>query len=153
MADFPAFGTANRAAPLFQKEFFPNIQFEVNVFSYSNFPKTATIKISIVNLKLDVVTATLNRIFSYALESVGNEMNSSVRGEDVISPPVIHFEIDLSKSVTQGFEPGGVTPAIKTVKTANIEILVDNLPTSLLGDTLTRIKAYMSAAITSDLNP
>ena len=158
MADFPAFGGAQRAAPLFQKELFPNIEFETNVSSPFNSPKTVVVRISIVNLKTDLVASTLNRIFSYSLESATNELTASSLLIETGVTGDIHFEIDISKATSQGFttptSPGGIsTPTYTTIKTANIDILIDNLQVPLLASTFERIKAYMSAAVANDLNP
>jgi hypothetical protein len=158
MADFPAFGGAQRATPLFQKELFPNIEFETNVSNPPNSPKTVVVRISIVNLKTDLVANTLNRIFSYSLESATNELTTSSIQVETGAAADIHFEIDISKATSQGLTapttPGGVsTPTYTTIKTANIDILIENLQVPLLASTFERIKTYMSAAVANDLNP
>ncbi|MBW4568038.1 MAG: hypothetical protein KME31_08445 [Tolypothrix carrinoi HA7290-LM1] len=158
MADFPTFGAANRAAPLFQKEIFPNIQLETNVSSPPSSPKTVVVRISIVNLKTDLVASTLDRLFAYTLESANNELTTSSVPVTSTEAANIHFEIDVARATSQGYiagsTPGSVsTPTYTTVKTANIDILIENLQVTLLVSTLQRIKAYMSAAVSADLNP
>ncbi|NEU76944.1 hypothetical protein PI95_031725 [Hassallia byssoidea VB512170] len=162
MSNFPSFGNANRAAPLFQKEIFPNIQFATNINSSPNSPKTVIVAISMTNLRTESVNSTLERLFNYAVESANNEMNSSttiLASDNVL--PTIHFEIDISKATSQGGNlvvdsaGGHVSGAVTytTVKTANIDILIENLQITLLASTLQRIKTYMATAVSADLNP
>jgi hypothetical protein len=158
MADFPTFGGAQRAAPLFQRVLFPNIEFETNVSSPPNSPKTVNVKISIVNLKTDLVTATLDRLFAYSLQSASNELTTSSMPIEIGAMADIHFQIDISKaegqSAVQPTTPGGLGSIITTiVKTANIDILIENLQVPLLASTLERIKTYMSSSVANDLNP
>jgi hypothetical protein len=158
MADFPTFGSANRAAPQFQKEQFPNIEFETNVSSPPNSPKTVVVKISIVNLNTNFVTATLDRIFNYSLETASNELTTSSIAIESGATADVHFSIDITKATSQGFTtpttPGGIsTPTYTTVKTANIDILIENLQVPSLSSTFERIRTYMSAAVANDLNP
>jgi hypothetical protein len=93
MANFPSFGNANRQAPFNQKDLYPNIQLETNVNHSGNSPKTATGKISIANLKAELVAGTLERIFNYSLENINNDLNPITNNLETIpySPPVIHF--------------------------------------------------------------
>lgn len=158
MADFPSFGNANRDAPLFQKELFPDIETEINVSSPPNSPKTVVVRISIVNLKTDLVANTLDRLFAYSLESASNELTTSSIQVETGAAADIHFEIDISKATSQGFTPpttpgGNSTPFFTTIKTARISILIENLQVPLLSGTLERIKAYMTASVANDLNP
>ncbi len=158
MAEFPAFGGAQRAAPLFQKELFPNVEFEINVSSPPNSPKTVVVKISIVNLKTDLVASTLNRIFNYSLETATNELTTSSLQVEAGASADIHFEIDISKATSTDFTPptapGGIgTSAYTTIKTANIDILIENLQVPSLASTFEKIKAYMTASVVNDLNP
>lgn len=160
MANFPSFGNANRQASLFEKPSYPNIQFAANVNHSGNSPKTATIKISIINLKTELVASTLERIFNYSLENINNDLNPITNNLETIpySPPVIHFEINISKATGQSVAPpstlGGLPTTVLTItRTANIDILIDNLQTSLLTATLQRIKSYMAMTVNTDMNP
>jgi hypothetical protein len=157
MADFPAFGGAQRAAPLFQKVLFPNIEFQANVSSPPSSPKTVNVKISIVNLKTDLVAATLDRLFVYALASATEELTTSSLPIETSAMADIHFQIDISKaegqSVVAPTSPGGLGSVVTIItKTANIDILIENLQVPLLASTFERIKTYMSAAVANDLN-
>jgi len=158
MADFPAFGMANRDAPLFQKELFPDIEIQTNVVSPPNSPKTVTARISIVNLKSNLVAATLNRLFSYSLATANNELTASSIPVSTTELADIHFEININKAISQTLTPastpGGLaTQSTTTVITVNMDILIENLQITSLETTFERIKAYMSAAVASDLNP
>ncbi|MGI8502040.1 MAG: hypothetical protein ACR2LR_13015 [Hassallia sp.] len=156
MADFPTFGNAQRSAPLFQKELFPNIEFETNVSSPPSSPKTVIVRVSIVNLKTDFVASTLDRIFHYSLETSTNELTTSSIQVETGTAADIHFQIDIAKATSQGFSApiGGVsTPIYTTIKIANIDILIENLQVPSLASTLERIKAYMVNAVANDLNP
>jgi hypothetical protein len=158
MANFPSFGNSQRSAPLFQKELFPNIEFQVDVSSPPNFPKTVNVRISIVNLKTDFVTSTLDRLFSYSLESANNELTTSSLPIETREIANIHFQIDISKatslSLTTPTTPGGLSTSIyTTIRTANIDILIENLQVPSLESTFQRIKLYMTNAVFVDLNP
>ncbi len=158
MSDFLAFGGAQRDAPLFQKELFPNIEVETNVSSPPNSPKTVVVRVSIVNLKTDLVAGTLDRLFAYSLASATNELTTSSIQVETGAAADIHFEINISKATTQGFAtpttPGGIsTSTYTTIKTANIDILIENLQVPSLASTFERIKAYMTASVANDLNP
>jgi hypothetical protein len=64
----------------------------------------------------------------------------------------------LTLATSQGFTtpsiPGGIsTPVYTITKTANIDILIENLQVPSLTSTFERIKTYMSAAVATDLNP
>ncbi|MCV3216035.1 hypothetical protein OGM63_21405 [Plectonema radiosum NIES-515] len=152
MADFPSFGNANRGAPPTQRDNAPNIQFAVNVNNHANSLKTAVIGISITNLKTELVVTTLERIFAYTLESANNDLNLSPTLEEIVVP-TIHFEVDINKTLTQGLDSSNHLPVHTTLKTANIDILIENLAISLLASALQRIKTYMAAAVAADLNP
>jgi hypothetical protein len=158
MADFPVFGSGNRTAPYFQKEQFPNIELETNVSSPPNSPKTVVVKISIVNLSTNLVTATLDRIFQYSWETASNELTVASIAVETGTAADMHFSIDITKATSQSFTtpsiPGGISTPIYTItKTANIDILIENLQVPSLASTFERIKAYMSAAVANDLNP
>lgn len=162
MAEFPSFNNAVREAPLFQKALFSNIQFATNINSSPSSPKTIVVAISITNLKTDLVFSTLERIFSYATETTNNELNSSTTvldSENML--PTVRFEIDISKAVSQGGNlvvdsmGNRISGEISytTLRTANIDVLIENLQITLLAATLQRIKTYMASAILADLNP
>lgn len=159
MADFPSFGNANREAPLFQKELFPDIRFASNVVESTNSSKSVNMGLSIVNLKTDLVNSTLSRIFTHALDSANQDLILyRIEKDSTILIPTVQFEIDISKATSQGTiggtTPGSVsTPIYTTVKTANIDILIENLQLSLFSATLQRIKNYMISAVSADLNP
>jgi hypothetical protein len=159
MTDFPSFGNANREAPPTQKNSYPNIQFAANINKVSDSLKTVVIAVSIVNLNVNLVVNTLERIFAYALDSANSELNSStVALDSQNSLPTIHFEIDITKAASQGLtppaSPGGLaTQTFTFYKIANIDILIENLQIALLASTLQRIKTYMVAAVSTDLNP
>lgn len=160
MANFPSFGNAQREAPLFQKQFLPNIQFTTKVDRSGDSPKTTTIKISITNLKIDLVSITLDKIFTYAAESIASDVDAlaSTSETKVYLSPVIHFEIDVSKAISQSViaprtpaETGTLSEI--TTKTANIDILIDNLPVNSFIGTASRIKTYMVDAVIAHMNP
>ncbi|MBW4480839.1 MAG: hypothetical protein KME54_29400 [Tolypothrix brevis GSE-NOS-MK-07-07A] len=160
MADFPVFGGAQRAAPLFQKELFPNVEFETNVSSPPSSAKTVNVKISIVNLLTTLVPETLDRLFVYALASASQELTTSSLPIETAATADIHFQIDITKASFLAGNPqvdsqGNVTGQnfFKTVKTANIDILIENLQIPSLEATLSRIKAYMVNAVATDMNP
>jgi hypothetical protein len=159
MAEFPSFGNASRGAPSIYKELYPNVQYATNVVESVNNSKNINFAVSIVNLNTNLVISSLSRIFTYAVESVNMDLIAYTIVEDSsILIPSIHFEIDITKAVTQTVTPpetpGGVgTVTSTTIKTANIDILIENLQISLIAATLQRIKDYMTASIASDLNP
>jgi hypothetical protein len=158
MTDFPIFGGAQRAAPLFQKVLFPNIEFETNVSSPPSSPKTVNVKISIINLKADLVASTLDRLFIYSLATASNELTTSSLPIETGATADIHFQIDTSKAegntLVQPTTPGGLGTTVVIInKTANIDILIENLQVPLLASTLERIKTYMINAVAADMNP
>lgn len=161
MTDFPSFGNAAREAPLFQKHLFPNVRFACNVVESTNNSKSVNMGLSIVNLKTNMINVTLSRIFTHALESAGIDLITyRIESDSTVLIPNIQFEINISKAISTGSafsdSIGNDTSGSQfssVVKTANIDILIENLQLSLFASTLERIKTYMSNSVFNDINP
>lgn len=161
MSDFPSFGNAAREAPIFQKHLFPNVRFACNVVESTSNSKSVNMGLSIVNLKTSMINATLSRIFAHALESAGTDLIAyRIESDSTVLIPNVQFEINISKAIAVG---GTFSDSIgndasgsqshSVLKTANIDILIENLQLSLFSSTLERIKTYMSNAVLNDINP
>jgi hypothetical protein len=155
----------------------PNIQFKHYVNHTDAIYKTVDVAISITNLLPELAETTVNRLFTYILECVASDLNPTVTPPVVVTvdttqsdsgsqsttvaeylQPIIHCELDMDNQIGQELlaptTPGGLGSLKYTsITIANIDILIGNLQTTLLGTTFARMKTYLTTALTTDMNP